>query len=161
MSKYQDYREVARNEALVRRRLEAGWNAFDKNEVEGLLEALDHARNATRRYKHRLNMSHFTPLAWHFEGDIGLHERRPAPVGAINLFEKPASLEFEPGWRIRIPFRVPGYTIQKDGTLTMNRSRMAKRPISPNDVIRHCVSTLEALRTVYIIQNKQDGTPEV
>lgn len=161
MNKYQDYRNVARNEALVRTKLDKGWNAFSKDEVEGLLAALEHARLGKRRAQQRLNFSHFTPIAWTFEDDVGLHERRPAPEGAVNLFAKPKAVDFPRGWRLHIPFRIPGYTINEDGTLKMTRSRGSQRPLSPNDVMAQCMHTMEAIRSAFIMQNKQEADPEV
>lgn len=161
MSKYQDYREVSRNEALVRSKLEKGWNAFSKEEVEGILLSLETARLGRRRAQQRLNFAHFTPIAWHFEDSVGLHERRPAPEGAINLFEKPKAIDFPRGWRIKVPYRVPGYTINEDGMLVINRSRCNQRPLSPNDVMAQCMHTMDAIRGAFINQNKQEADETV
>lgn len=159
MSQYP--RNVSRNEASVRRQLAAGYHAFSREEVELLLESLEIARLSKRRYQQRLNFAHFTPIAWTFEDDVGLHERRPAPEGAINLFAKPQAVEFPRGWRITVPYRIPGYTLNEDGTLTMTRSRGKNRPLSPNDVMAQCMHTMEAIRGAFISQNKQAGEEEV
>lgn len=156
-----DIRVISRNEASVRRQLDAGYNAFSRQEVLLLIDALEISRAGHRRERQRLNFAHFTPIAWYYEGDVGLHERRPMPEGAINLFKKPQAIDFPRGWRIGIPFRISGYTVNEDGMLLINRSRCHKRPLSPNDVMMQCMQTMESIRGAFILQNKQDAEPEV
>lgn len=135
-----------RLERIVRTKLEKGWNCFSREEVEALVGLLYDARRAKRNAQQRVHTAHGDTVAWHFEGDVGLHADRPAPVGARNLFEKPENLDFVRGWRIPKGFKVPGYQRNQEGCLVRHTNR---KPKSPNDVIRELQDSLKHLSSAY------------
>lgn len=136
----------ARLEQIVRNKLEKGWNAFTREEVEALLENLQESRRSKRRMAHRLHTSHGDAVGWHFEGDVGLHARRPAPDGAVNLFEKPRTVAFESGWRVPTGLRIHGFFVNPNGELKL---RKPKAVMSPNDWMRLMHQALTDLTTAY------------
>lgn len=144
---------VSRLESTVRKKMDNGWNAFTREEVEALMILLKASRRTTRSLQHRVHMSHGDAIAWHFEDSVGLHEKRPAPVGATNLFEKPSRLDFEPGWRIPKGIKIPGYSTTQNGELIHHTRR---KPVSPNDAIRLLHTSLSALDAAY--RNWLNGT---
>lgn len=155
-SQNQKLSTVSRNESVVRKKLDKGWNCFTREEVELLLDSVEFARMGKRNYQRRLHAAHGDAVAWHYEGSIGFHETRPAPVGAINLFEKPKTLPYEPGWRLQRGARIPGYSVDAEGKLKPTRSNATRPPMSPNDVMRHLHSTLASIHSGYKNMRKQD-----
>lgn len=131
-----------RLEQIVRDKLEKGWNAFSRDEMEAILEMLYQSRRAKQALYQRIHTAHGDAVGWHLDGDIGLHERRPAPEGAINLFQKPVRLDFPRGWRVPVGVKVRGWKVLDDGRLVQYRNR---QPQSPNDVMRHMHQSLQDL----------------
>lgn len=144
-----------RLEQAVRDKLDKGWNAFTREEVEGLLEMLYASRRAKQALYQRIHTAHGDAVGWHLDGDIGLHERRPAPEGARNLFEKPKRLDFVRGWRVPTHIRINGFKVTDDGRLVQMRHRT---PVSPNDLMRSLQYTLQNLSYAYkVFQNDQSS----
>ena len=137
-----------RLEQAVRDKLNKGWNAFSRDEVSALFELLQESRRAKTALYQRIHTAHGDAVGWHLDGDIGLHERRPAPEGARNLFEKPPRLDFARGWRIPQGHRIHGFRRTADGTLISTRSH-ALREFSPNDLIRDLHHSLNDLSSSY------------
>lgn len=135
-----------RLEQVVRDKLNKGWNAFSRDEMEAILEMLYASRRAKTALYQRIHTSHGDALGWTLEGDIGLHDRRPAPEGAINLFAKPPRLDFPRGWRVPVGVKVRGFKVTDDGRLVQYRN---PTPQSPNDVMRHMHQTLADLSYGY------------
>lgn len=140
------YRNLQRLEQTVRDKLDKGWNAFSRDEMAAIVELLQGSRKARANLQQRLHTAHGEAVAWHFEGDVGLHERRPAPVGARNLFEKPANLNFVSGWRVPKGWRITGFIRTPDGMLVPARNR---DPMSPNDLMRRLHAALSDLSSAY------------
>lgn len=142
----QHNKDHQRLEQVIREKLDKGWNAFTREEMDAVLQMLYQSRRAKQALSQRIHTAHGDAVGWHFEGDIGLHERRPAPEGAINLFQKPARLDFIRGWRIPVGVRVRGWKVTEDGRLVQYRPRT---PQSPNDVMRRMHQTLNDLSYAY------------
>lgn len=142
----QNNKAQQRLEQVVRDKLDKGWNAFSRDEMEAILEMLYQSRRAKQALYQRIHTSHGDAVGWHLDGDIALHDRRPAPEGAINLFQKPARLDFPRGWRIPVGVKVRGWKVLDDGRLVQCRNRA---PQSPNDVMRHLHQTLNDLSYGY------------
>lgn len=140
-----------RLESTVHQKLKAGWNCFTREEMEAVIALLHQSRRAKMAISQRLHTSHGDAVAWHFEGDVGLHERRPAPAGARNLFEKPERLDFVRGWRVPKGIRIHGFKVTDDGKLVQLRSRT---PISPNDLMRNLHNTLQNLSYAYKVSQE-------
>jgi hypothetical protein len=151
--KNQSSKEHQRLEQVIREKLEKGWNAFSRDEMEAILEMLYASRRAKTALYQRIHTAHGDAVGWHFNGDIGLHERRPAPEGARNLFEKPVRLDFPRGWRIPVGVKIRGWKVTEDGRLVQYRNRT---PQSPNDVMRHLHQTLNDLSYGYKIVQAQE-----
>jgi len=139
-------KEQQRLESTISEKLRKGWNCFTREEMEAAIALLHQSRRAKISMAQRLHTAHGDAVAWHFEGDIGLHARRPAPEGARNLFEKPSRLDFPRGWRIPVGVKVRGYRVTQDGMLVAYTNRQQK---SPNDVIRHMHQTLNDISHAY------------
>lgn len=137
-------RKLQKNENSVRRKLAAGWNAFTRDEVETLLGSLQVSREATARHRYRLNQAFPIPYGWHDEdGTFGLYpEEKPAT--ARNVFVKPPCVNFEAGWRLVKGDSVRGFSRTPEGMLMAHRPK----PLSPNDVLRHCQNVIDQLRQI-------------
>ena len=150
--------EHDRIEHSVYEKLEKGWNAFTREEVEALIAQLRFSRSSCRSLKHRLHTSHGEAVGWHFEGDIGLHERRPAPVGAVNLFEKARAIDFEQGWRIPKGCKVSGFRRTKAGELVVFKPQV---PRSPNDWMRIMHEALHDITKAYkVYEHERDSAAD-
>lgn len=134
-----------RLESQVRQKLDAGWNAFTREEVEALLLLLGNTRRSRHNVYQRVHTSHGHAVGWHKDGEVVL-SADPGPEGSTNLFEKPPALNFVRGWRVLPGTRIPGYVVMKDGTLKPRRKNTQQ---SPNDVMRNLHWTLEALSKAY------------
>lgn len=135
-----------RLESTINEKLRKGWNCFTREEVEAVVALLHQSRRAKMCLSQRLHTAHGDAVAWHFEGDIGLHARRPAPEGARNLFEKPERLDFQRGWRVPETFRIHGFKTLPDGRLVQLNNRT---PRSPNDVMRNLQQALLDISHAY------------
>ena len=139
-------KEQQRLETTINEKLRKGWNCFTREEMEAVIALLHQSRRAKTALQQRVHTAHGDAVAWHLDGDVGLHERRPAPEGARNLFEKPPRLDFVRGWRVPVGVKVRGWKVTEDGRLVQHRNRT---PQSPNDLMRHLHQTLNNLSYAY------------
>ncbi len=142
----QPNKDHQRLEGTVVQKLKAGWNCFTREEVEALMALLHGCRRAKTALYQRIHTAHGDAIGWTLDGDIGLHERRPAPEGAINLFHKPPRLDFVRGWRVPEGVRINGFKRTDDGRLVQLRRR---DPQSPNDLMRQMHQALQDLSYAY------------
>lgn len=139
-------KEQQRLETTINEKLRKGWNCFTREEMEAVIALLHQSRRAKTALQQRVHTAHGDAVAWHLDGDVGLHERRPAPEGASNLFEKPPRLDFVRGWRIPQGFRVHGFKTTEDGRLIQLVNR---NPMSPNDLMRRLQQALRDISSAY------------
>lgn len=139
-------KDQQRLEEVIKEKLRKGWNCFTREEMEAMLNLLHRSRRAKTALQQRVHTAHGDAVAWHLDGDVGLHARRPAPEGARNLFEKPPRLDFVRGWRIPQGFRVHGFKTTEDGRLIQLVNR---NPMSPNDLMRRLQQSLRDISSAY------------
>lgn len=145
-----------RNEQAVRDKLDRGWNCFTREEIQSVIQLLDESRKVKQALQQRIHTSHGDAVAWHYEGDVGLHARRPAPNGARNLFEKPPRIDFVRGWRIPKGCRISGFKRTEDGCLIRIPN---KTPQSPNNLMRQLHRSLNQLSQAYRVYEESPCSP--
>lgn len=146
---------LQRLERIVHTKLDKGWNAFTREEVEALVKIIHETRHAKRALAHRIHTSHGEAVGWYKDDEVGLHANGPAPSHAINLFTKPVGLAFKPGWRIPEGTRISGFMRTPDGELVWVRRKSS----SPNDVMRIMHDALADLSRAYKVYERENPEP--